>query len=203
MENNQPGYTGWGFVGGWNNYDQYVKFTVNNSTGGNKTVTLRYAAAAGNASRKISVNGSPEIVVNFAGTSGWNVFSTASFTYNFPVGTSTILVSHNSNWLNLDNLTITDAALATQAAAQSGLSVYPNPVRRQDLLHIALHADKATEADIVILNLFGEQLASSRKELQKGENTLGLPVNQLLPGSYILRIKYGEQIQTKKILISN
>ncbi|WP_304608362.1 T9SS type A sorting domain-containing protein [Pontibacter sp. 172403-2] len=83
------------------------------------------------------------------------------------------------------------------------MSVYPNPVRRQDLLHIALHADKATEADIVILNLFGEQLASSRKELQKGENTLGLPVNQLLPGSYILRIKYGEQIQTKKILISN
>ncbi len=203
LEANQPGYTGWGFVGGWNNPDQYVKFSVNNSAGGSKVVTLRYAADAGNASRKISVNGSPDITVTFASTGGWNVFSTASFTYDFPAGTSTVLIKHDANWLNLDNLTLTDATPFTLAGEQSDLSVYPNPVRSQDLLHVALHAEEAAEAEIQILNMFGKQLVSSRKELHRGANTLHLPVNRLLPGSYILHVKQGGHTQTRKIVISN
>lgn len=201
LEANQPGYTGWGFVGGWNNNEQYVKFTVNNGTGGNKTVTLRYAAA-GDASRIILINGAAVTTLDFPGTSGWNEFSTTSFTYNFPAGTSTIQVNYNANYVNLDNMTLSPAPLALQAAEPAAdMYVYPNPVQGDDRLNITLHAEGTAEVNLQIVDLFGQKRLESKKQLQKGVNMLQMTLNGLSRGTYVLYIKQGTHIKTKRIVV--
>ncbi|WP_224996260.1 glycoside hydrolase family 76 protein [Cesiribacter sp. SM1] len=202
LESNQPGYTGWGFVGGWNNHEQYIKFTVNNSTAGNKTVTLRYAAAAGDASRIILVNGAPATILNFPGTGGWNQFSTTSFTYNFPAGTSTIQVNHNANWLNLDHLMLSPVPFALLTAdPTANLQVYPNPVQSGDKLNVTLQAEQPAEVDLQIVDIFGQKRLESKKQVQAGSNMLQMPLNGLSRGAYVLYIKQGNHIETKRIIV--
>jgi hypothetical protein len=202
LEANQSGYTGWGFVGGWNNNEQYVKFTVNNSTGGYKTVTLRYAAAAGDASRRILVNGAAVTTLNFPGTSGWNDFSTISFTYNFPAGTSTIQVNYNANYVNLDNITLSPAALALQVAdPAANMHVYPNPIQGDDRLNVTLHAEEPAEVNLQIVDIFGQKRLNSKKQLQKGSNILQMSLDGLSRGTYVLYINQGTRIETKRIVV--
>lgn len=206
LEASQPGYAGWGFVGGWNNTGTSVKFTVNNSTGGTKTVTLKYAAAAGDAVRNISVNGTPVTTLKFAGTADWNVYGTTTFIYDFPAGTSTILIDYNSNYVNLDNITIaaTAARMGTQTEEKAPvLGVYPNPVRRHEEVKVTLYAPQATETNIRIFDVLGQSVFTGKKQLKKGSNTITLATKQLQPGSYVLYVTQGTHTETKKIIIRN
>jgi len=203
LEANQPGYSGWGFLGGWQGSGKFVKFEVNNTTGGSKTITLKYAADAGDAYRNISVNGVPVINLKFSNTGGWNKYATTSFTYDFPVGTSTILVDFNSNYLNLDNITISDAPQVTQIAApEMNMRVYPNPVQDQDNLNVTLYAEQPTEVSLEVLDIFGLKLLDSKKQLQKGANTFQLPLMQLQQGTYILHVNHETHTETKRIVVN-
>jgi len=203
LEANQPGYSGWAFLGGWMGTGKFVKFEINNTSGGSKTVTLKYAADAGDAYRNISVNGEAAINLKFQNTGGWNQYATTSFTYDFPVGTSTILVDFNSNYLNLDNITISDALQVTQIAApEMNMSVYPNPVQNQDNLNVTLYAEQPTEVSLEVLDIFGVKLLDSKKQLQKGINTFQLSQIQLQQGTYILRVNHETHTETKRIVVN-
>lgn len=107
------GYHGKGYVAGWNRDGQWVDFKVTIATPGRYGLTFRYAAAGGNASRFIYVNGK-SIVDNqvFPGTGSWGRWDAVTIpgaTLN--AGSNTISVIFNSakgsrNWLNLDELII-------------------------------------------------------------------------------------------------
>jgi len=109
-ENKYTGYTGTGYIAGWNKDGQYVDFNINVAKGGTYTLILRYAAGAGDASRYIYVNGSG--VVNnllFPGTGNWSSYNVVSSSIPLNAGSNTISVIYNSslgsiNWLNLDNI---------------------------------------------------------------------------------------------------
>ncbi len=110
-------FTGWGYLAAWNANGQSVDFTVNFPTAGTRTLAFRYAAGAGNASRRLRVNGST-VVANlaFANTGSWSTYRTNTVTQYFAAGTSTISLGYSSssgsaNYLNLDNLTIPDLPL--------------------------------------------------------------------------------------------
>ena len=120
------GFTGWGYIAGWNSDGQWIDFKVNFATAGTRTLIFRYAAGAGNASRLISINGANAFPSqSFPNTGAWNSYSTISVSYNFPAGLNTISVIYNSslgnsNWLNLDNLTVQPpgpVTIALQGAA--------------------------------------------------------------------------------------
>jgi predicted alpha-1,6-mannanase (GH76 family) len=105
-------FTGWGYIAGWNADGQWIDFKVNCATAGTHTLTFRYAAGAGTASRVIQVNGNV-LVSNqtFPNTGTWSTYNTASVPCDLPAGQSTISVIYDStqkssNWLNLDNLSI-------------------------------------------------------------------------------------------------
>jgi len=85
---------------------------VNCATAGVYVLSFRYAAGAGNASRRITVNGANAFSnLAFANTGAWSAYSTNTVTCNLLAGRNTVTVAYNAaagsaNWLNLDNLTV-------------------------------------------------------------------------------------------------
>ncbi|MFD1544313.1 glycoside hydrolase family 76 protein [Nonomuraea guangzhouensis] len=112
-ESSNGGYTGSGYVAGWNANGQWVDLTANVSRAGTYDLTFRYAAAAGNASRYIYVNSaSATNNLSFPGTGNWATWNTVTLTnVQLQAGANTISVIFDSskgstNWLNLDELTL-------------------------------------------------------------------------------------------------
>ncbi|WP_379131843.1 glycoside hydrolase family 76 protein [Paenibacillus sp. sgz500958] len=109
-ESTNAGYTGRGYVGGWNTSGTSIDFYVNQNTAGSKAITIRYAAGAGNASRYVKVNG-VTIASNllFNSTSGWSSYGTVTVTVPLNAGSNTIQLGldsslGNNNYLNVDLL---------------------------------------------------------------------------------------------------
>jgi predicted alpha-1,6-mannanase (GH76 family) len=109
-ESTHAGFTGRGYVAGWNTNGTSIDFYVNQNSAGSKTMSIRYAAGAGNASRYVKVNG-VNIADNlvFNSTSGWGTYSTVSVTIPLNAGSNTIELGYdsskgNSNFLNIDLL---------------------------------------------------------------------------------------------------
>jgi hypothetical protein len=126
LEANGTGFTGWGYLAGWNGDGQSVDFHVGFTNAGGHTVTFRYAAGAGDASRLISING-VNVFTNqaFVGTGSWTNYNVVSVSYDFSAGTNTISMVFNSalgnaNYLNLDNLTVTDLSITGIAVLPGG-----------------------------------------------------------------------------------
>lgn len=112
LEATHSGFTGWGYIAGWNADGQWVDFKVNMSTAGTYNLTFRYAAGAGTASRYIYINGAGAVNnQSFANTGSWSSYSTVTVSHHLNAGMNTISVIYNSslgskNYLNLDNLVV-------------------------------------------------------------------------------------------------
>lgn len=111
LEARSTGFQGWGYVAGWNKDGQWVDFEVK-APPGQYTLTFRYAAGAGDASRLVHVNGVDAIPNQaFPSTGAWETYRTVDVTVTLPA-TSTISLVYNGgkgskNFLNLDRLTLT------------------------------------------------------------------------------------------------
>ena len=113
LESSNAGYTGTGYLAGWNTDGQWVDLSPNVSRSGTYTVTFRYAAAAGNASRYIYVN-STDVTDNlaFPGTASWSAWNTVTLSgVHLNAGSNTFSVIYDStkgssNYLNLDEVTV-------------------------------------------------------------------------------------------------
>jgi predicted alpha-1,6-mannanase (GH76 family) len=110
-EGTSTGFSGRGYLAGWNNNGTSVTFNANVVTAGEYSVNLRYAAAAGPAVRTLRVNGAPGIPLAFAGTTAWNSWATVQTTLTLAAGHNTIELAYDtavggSNYLNLDRLTL-------------------------------------------------------------------------------------------------
>ena len=129
LEASYPGFTGWGYLAGWNGNNQWVDFKVTFPTPGGRTLTFRYSAGAGNASRLIAINGSNAFPNQpFANTGSWSSYSTLSVSYYFPAGPSTISVMFdsalgNANYLNIDNMTVTDLRIIDLVVSTPGTAL--------------------------------------------------------------------------------
>jgi hypothetical protein len=112
-ESIHPGYTGTGYVAGWNTDGQWVDLHPNLTQAGKYSITLRYSAAAGNASRYIYANGTGITDnLNLPGTGSWSSWNTVTIPdVAMNTGTNTVLVIYNSsmgssNYINLDEITL-------------------------------------------------------------------------------------------------
>ena len=113
LEARYAGFGGWGYVAGWNKDGQWVDFAVKPTAGpGAYTLTLRYAAAAGAASREVYVNGQA-VVPNqaFAATATWDAYTTVDVALTL-AAESTVSVIYDASkgsggFLNLDRVTVT------------------------------------------------------------------------------------------------
>jgi predicted alpha-1,6-mannanase (GH76 family) len=128
LEARYGSYTGWGYVAGWNGDNQWVEFGINCAVAGPHTLVLRYAAAAGEAKRVISINGTVLAAgQGFPATTDWSSYSTVSLPCNLPVGHTTVTIRYDasqnsSNWLNLDHLVVAGDPLQQIQILSSDLS---------------------------------------------------------------------------------
>jgi alpha-glucosidase (family GH31 glycosyl hydrolase) len=108
---NHTGYTGTGFVDGFESLNDYVQFDVSAKSAGSRTVKVRYCSAGGNASRAIYLNGTKIQDLSLPATANWDTWATASVTLNLNAGNNTIKVQYDSTntlGINLDNIAIVE-----------------------------------------------------------------------------------------------
>ncbi|GGF62405.1 hypothetical protein GCM10010912_04430 [Paenibacillus albidus] len=114
-ESTHSGYTGTGYLSGWNAGGKWVDFNVITDTAGVYNLTFRYSGGAGSAGRYLYVNGTG--VVNnavFNGTGSWNSYSTVTIpNVTLNSGSNTISLIYDAgkgsnNWLNLDHLKVSN-----------------------------------------------------------------------------------------------
>ncbi|WP_326629987.1 carbohydrate-binding protein [Nonomuraea fuscirosea] len=107
-ESGQPGFSGRGYLAGWNTSGQTLTFHVNVASAGAHQLRFRYAAGAGDATRRVLVNGAQVAAGQpFASTGGWGTWNTSVLGVNLSRGYNTIQLEMGSNFLNLDRLDIT------------------------------------------------------------------------------------------------
>jgi hypothetical protein len=105
-------YEGNAYLAYWSSDGQGVDFAFDVPTDGYYLVEMRYAAAWGNASRLISVNGATAIAnVIFPGTTSWADWRPLQLYVRLTSGHNTLSISFNAatgsqNWLNFDRITI-------------------------------------------------------------------------------------------------
>ncbi|MVA74431.1 carbohydrate-binding protein [Auraticoccus sp. F435] len=109
-EATQPGWTGRGYLAGWNRDGQQVTLNVNVAKGGSHTIRFRYAGDDGDATRMVMVNSrvvDPRF--EFPGTGGWDDWQTVDLKVPLSRGHNSIQVrfdeaSDNQAYLNLDTV---------------------------------------------------------------------------------------------------
>ncbi|MER6006616.1 glycoside hydrolase family 76 protein [Nonomuraea angiospora] len=112
-ESTQPGFSGRGYLAGWNTSGQTLTFHVNVPSAGAHELRFRYAAAAGDAVRHVFVNGAGAVdALRFPSTGSWSTWNTVTVpNVALQEGANTVSVIFNAskgsaNWLNLDELTL-------------------------------------------------------------------------------------------------
>ena len=97
-----------------------------------------------------------------------------------------------------DSATVTFSHVAVEsvAAAKLDCSLYPNPA--SNFINIALTVDAPVTATLCIMNVAGERLAITTKQLQTGNNICSLQVNDLPAGVYSVQVSAGERTTVKK-----
>lgn len=107
INTNHNGYSGSGFVDGFNNAGAAVTFYANTKTGGDYNVGIRYANASG-ASKSISifVNGSRVKQVSLANLANWDTWATQNETIPLVAGNNIITLKYYSDSSDTGNVNI-------------------------------------------------------------------------------------------------
>lgn len=106
---NHTGYTGTGFVDGFETLGDSVSFDISVKAAGTRTLKIRYSSAGGAASRAIYVNGTKVTDLSLPQTANWDTWGTAQLTVSLNAGLNTVKVAYdgtNSLGINLDHLAV-------------------------------------------------------------------------------------------------
>ena len=80
------------------------------------------------------------------------------------------------------------------------LTIYPNPV--SDMLHLKFSIDRASPLNVRLVGITGQMIAlATNALLYPGPNALEIPVESILPGTYILELFGDRMIHREKIIL--
>ena len=77
--------------------------------------------------------------------------------------------------------------------------IFPNPAKNNTSLLLELNEN--SPVDLVILNTMGQVLKAMKIQGQIGENNVNLDLNGMSAGIYIVNVKVGNSLSTKKLII--
>ncbi|MEV6417309.1 TIM-barrel domain-containing protein [Kribbella sp. NPDC051718] len=107
VNTDHPGYTGTGFVDGFETAGDAVQVDTNAAVTGSHVIKLRYAnGAATTATRTIQVDGVSVGSVNLPTTGNWDTWGTATLTTSLTAGKRVVKVVYGSGGINLDNISV-------------------------------------------------------------------------------------------------
>jgi poly(3-hydroxybutyrate) depolymerase/lysophospholipase L1-like esterase len=111
FHNEDPGYSGTGFVRSFNTNGQYVEFSITEATAGNQDVHLRYTTGSAG-SIHVYVNGVKISKLEIPTTGGWSNWKEYAVNVTLNAGNNTIKFQHDaddSGFYYIDCLTVTEA----------------------------------------------------------------------------------------------
>ncbi len=110
LEAAHAGFSGWGYLAGWQGNGQKATFSVERSAAGSATLVFHYAAEESKAAvRTLQVDGKSVGAMTFPSTGSWDKWATAQHTLTLPAGRSTITIAFDgssASYLNLDRVTL-------------------------------------------------------------------------------------------------
>ena len=109
-----------------------------------------------------------------------------------------------SGWSCTGNPSVCSNTLGVDEISSQGvfnLIVAPNPV--VDKLHVQFFLPKKSNVEITVIDISGKQVFQSKlSNLIIGLNEIDLPFkNKLSSGTYILKIKFANEVLTKKLMV--
>lgn len=85
----------------------------------------------------------------------------------------------------------------------SELSIFPNPVKRGELLTIRINSSSEEPVELHIYDLLGRDVYHQIYEISQGINNFTCETSGLSLGIHLLTVKLGSKVLTKKIMIIN
>lgn len=79
--------------------------------------------------------------------------------------------------------------------------IYPNPSR--GLAYIECFTEETQDININVFSMNGQLVKSQTAALEKGRNTLSIPVQELVDGVYIISVRHGNNVENIKLNILN
>lgn len=86
----------------------------------------------------------------------------------------------------------------TNESAVAAMSLYPNPSRGD--VNLSIHAPKESASVISIFDINGNLVRSIPQDLNEGENSIALDLNDMAKGAYLLKLS-GEQLDISKKVV--
>ena len=147
----------------------------------------------------VSGGNGPGIVPVFAVRQQWRPW-TAGYVYN--PGVVYIGTHGRGIWHSETLLGTAPFAEGTGKTGKNNLNIYPNPAVDNTTIEFTAK-ENANSADIIILNLEGKVVSQlSQNGIQKGKNRIQIPVNELIPGTYVVSVGTGKERFTNKLIVS-
>ena len=148
-----------------------LKYVIEQSKNGRDFTTLGEVAAAGNSSTE----------------------RTYSFIHNLP--------SRGYNYYRLkmidrDNKAKYSETRNVQNLGANEISSYPNPVKNS--MTVAINADKADVANVVISDLSGKMIYTKTFTVTEGDNNFTVNTASLTAGNYVIKIQLSGDVSVKK-----
>ena len=89
-----------------------------------------------------------------------------------------------------------------ESALVNGWEVMPNPVNSGATLTLTLEAAQSFEANVQLANLSGQVLYQTSRQVPQGATALELPTANLAPGLYLVSVKTGDAVLTRRVVVS-
>ncbi|MBK8196305.1 MAG: T9SS type A sorting domain-containing protein [Lewinellaceae bacterium] len=78
------------------------------------------------------------------------------------------------------------------------VSLAPNPAT--DAARLSVNVPASMEAQVSIVNMLGQTVQRRNVRLTEGDNTIGLDMQQLAPGTYVVRLLAGNSGVALKVV---
>jgi hypothetical protein len=129
----------------------------------------------------------------FVKITGYNAAFDAAKCYALEVAAS------NTNFTGIDDPNAGRSAWkeAPVEITESGMvvSAFPNPVR-EGMTTVKVVAEQQAEYLIVLLDMQGKEIVRQTAQMEKGENLIKMPVQNVIRGTYVIRVDNLSTVQT-------
>jgi hypothetical protein len=105
-------------------------------------------------------------------------------------------------YLEIDTVGLFDAPLAiTEINSSTHFSVYPNPATNFTTFEIS--SEKTQPIRISVVDLLGKEIAKKEKVIFSGTTLETINISEYQNGIYFINLQIGNQVTTKKLVITN
>ncbi len=105
-----------------------------------------------------------------------------------------------SSWSDVFNFTTT-SPIGIEEIGNNSVSIFPNP-SLNGKINIQIAANSSNDISISVLNLVGQEIFNQMYSIKNGNKLISLDLNSNPNGIYFIKLKQGDNIITRKIILS-